>query len=493
MNLFSDWNLFQNIGTIWLISEWVIRIGALFIVPRNRKPTAGTSWLLFIFFFPLLGMLVFLFLGNPKLPKSRRHAQKTLNTFIAKTVKLFQKTRDSKKLLSASAPDKYKPIARLSETLSHLPVFDGNKITVLPEYDEVIKSIAKDIDRAKHFVHLEYFIFFMDDVTMPVFDAIERAVKRGVIVRVLYDSFSTRRYKGWKDTIKRLKSDGVHVQPMLPLRFPGKGYVRPDLRNHRKLVVIDANTGYTGSQNMIQRNYHRKDSLYYDELVVRLQGPVVLQLGATFISDWYSETGKLLDYKDMGTTADDIKGYGNSLAQILPSGPGFDDENNLKLFTSLIHLAEKRVVITNPYFVPDDALTNALTSATKRGVEVIMINSEVMDQWMVGHAQRSFYEVLLEAGVKIYLYKAPILLHSKFITIDDDLATVGSSNLDIRSFLLDLEVTLICYDPKVVKELKKVQDTYLARSKLIHLKQWRARPTRQHLQDNIARLTAALQ
>lgn len=493
MQVFSDWNLFQNIGTIWLISEWVIRIGALFIVPRNRKPTAGTSWLLFIFFFPFLGLLFFLFLGNPKLPKSRQNAQKTINAFISKTVKLFQKTRDSKNLLTAVAPIKYRSISRMSETLSHMPVFDGNKITVLPEYDTVIKRIAKDIDNAKHYVHLEYFIFFMDDVTMPIFDAIERAVKRGVIVRVLYDSFSTRRYKGWKNTIKRLETDGAFVQAMLPLRFPGRGYVRPDLRNHRKLVVIDGNTGYTGSQNMIQRNYHRKDSLYYDELVVRLQGPVVLQLGATFLSDWFSETGILLDYKDMGTATTDIKRYGNSLAQVLPSGPGFEDENNLKLFTNLIHIAEKRVVITNPYFVPDDALTTALTSATKRGVEVIMINSEVMDQWMVGHAQRSFYEVLLEAGVKIYLYKAPILLHSKFITIDDDLATVGSSNLDIRSFLLDLEVTLISYDPKVVKELKKVQDTYLARSKRIHLKQWKARPSHENLQDNIARLTAALQ
>lgn len=256
MEIFSAWSLFQYVGPVWLIAEWIIRIASVFIVPRNRKPTAGTSWLLFIFFFPFLGILVFLFLGNPKLPKSRRNAQKTLNSFIAKTVKLFQHTRDSKKLLSASAPPKYQPIARLSENLTHLPVFDGNKIKVLPEYDAVITSIAKDIDSAKYFVHLEYFIFFMDDVTLPIFDALARAVKRGVIVRVLYDSFSTRRYKGWKNTIQRLKSDGVHVQPMLPLRFPGKGYVRPDLRNHRKLVVIDGSTGYTGSQNMIQRNYH---------------------------------------------------------------------------------------------------------------------------------------------------------------------------------------------------------------------------------------------
>ncbi len=493
MQIFDSWTLFEHIGTLWLLSEWTIRILALFIVPKNRKPTAGMSWLLLIFFFPLFGIILYIVLGSPKLPKARRDAQKTLNGVITKTLKQFKQTRDSNKLLSAQAPEKYQIIAKLSEALSHLPVFSGNKIDVIPEYDEVIKHIVRDIDNAKHFVHLEYFIIVLDEVTMPIFDALARAVDRGVIVRVMYDSLSTKRYPKWKDMLKRLESDGVKVQSMLALKRPGKGYIRPDLRNHRKLVVIDGSTGYTGSQNLVKRNYHRKDSIYYDELVVRMQGPIVLQLAATFLSDWFCETGKLLDYKDMGTLPTDIKSYGDSLAQILPSGPGYEDENNLKLFTSLIHLAEKRITITNPYFVPDDALTNAITSASKRGVEVVMINSEVMDQWMVGHAQRSFYEVLLEAGVKFYLYKAPILLHSKFITIDDEVATVGSSNLDIRSFLLDLEVTLISYDPKVVKKLHDVEKMYLSRSKQIHLSSWRKRPSRQKLLDNIARLTSAVQ
>lgn len=293
--------------------------------------------------------------------------------------------------------------------------------------------------------------------------------------------------------LKRLAADGVEVQAMLPLKMPGKGYVRPDLRNHRKLVVVDGQIGYTGSQNLVRRNYHRKDDIYYDELVVRVQGPIALQLSAVFISDWYAETGELLDYKDFGTTPTEIKSFGTSLAQLLPSGSGYDDENNLKLFTSLLYAAKQRITITNPYFVPDDALTTAITSAAKRGVSVTLINSEAMDQWMVGHAQRSFYEALLTAGVNIYLYKAPVLLHSKFITVDDDIATVGSSNMDIRSFLLNMEVTLVSYDPAVVKQLHSVEADYLSRSKKVSIAQWHKRPRRQRLLDNIARLTAALQ
>lgn len=491
---FDGFGLVSFAGTLWFVLDWSIRIVALFVVPRNRKPTAGMAWLLLIFLVPIFGMLLFVVLGNPKLPKARRHAQKQLDKAIKAAVKGFQKNHDNQNLLQAKVPSKYLPLARLSESLGGLPVFDGNQVTVLPEYNEVIASIVKDIDAAQHYVHLEYFIICLDEITLPIFDALARAVQRGVTTRVMYDSLSTNRYPMHKAMKQRLLDDGVLVEPMLALKFPGKGYVRPDLRNHRKLVVIDGEVGYTGSQNLVRRDYHRKDDIYYDEMVVRLKGPIVLQLAAVFVSDWFSETGVMLDYKDMGSSAPaKITAHGSSLAQILPSGPGYDDENNLKLFTALIHLAQERIVIVNPYFVPDDALTNAITSATHRGVEVIMVNSEAMDQWMVGHAQRSFYETLLRAGVKIHLYKAPILLHSKFITVDDEIATIGSSNLDLRSFFLDLEVTLISYDHKVVKDLQKVEKQYLAKSKEIKLADWLKRPRSQNLMDNIARLTSALQ
>ncbi len=492
MHSFLTTSFFEFAGSIWLVVDWIIRIAALFVVPRNRKPSSGTAWLMLIFFFPILGAFLFLILGNAKLPKKRREAQKTLNRVIASLLAEFRQKFDNKKLLNGVAPKKYQRLATLSESLSNLPVFDGNTVEVLPEYNDVIKRIIKDINKAEHYIHLEYFIIALDEITEPLFDALAAAVKRGVIVRVLYDGLSVRRYPKWKQALKRLGSNGVKIQPMLPFKLPGKGYVRPDLRNHRKLVTIDGITGYTGSQNLVQRDYHRKDDIYYDELVVRVQGPIVLQLAAIFITDWHAETGKLLSYKDMGTKATQIKKFGNVSAQVLPSGPGYDDENNLMLFTDLIHTAEKCIVIVNPYFVPDDALSTAIVSAAKRGIEVTMINSEAMDQFMVGHAQRSFYEMLLKSGVNLYLYNAPILLHSKFILIDNDLAAIGSSNLDIRSFFLDLEVTLTIFDKKVVKDLNKVVKTYIKNSKQINLQQWRKRSKYQQLLDNIARLTSAL-
>jgi cardiolipin synthase A/B len=177
----------------------------------------------------------------------------------------------------------------------------------------------------------------------------------------------------------------------------------------------------------------------------------------------------------------------------LPSGSGFDNENNLKLFTALIHAARHKLVITNPYFVPDDALMTAIVSASLRGVDVILINSEASDQFLVSNAQRSYYEQLLRAGVKIYWYPAPILLHSKHISIDDDIAVIGSSNLDIRSFELNLEVTLVCYDAQVVTQMRKIEEGYLRKSKAVALEDWQARGTPQKLFENISRLTAALQ
>jgi cardiolipin synthase len=224
-----------------------------------------------------------------------------------------------------------------------------------------------------------------------------------------------------------------------------------------------------------------------------MTGPVVRECSSVFASDWFTETGEhLTNYTDPKLRPLPPKS-GRSLVQIVPSGPNYATENNARLFTTLIHNARKRLVITNPYFVPNESILEAITSATRRGVEVTIINSEAMDQWMVGHAQRSFYKELLEAGVKIYLYQKPTLLHSKHMTIDDDIAVVGSSNMDIRSFELDLECIMIAYDPTVVTALNKVQAYNLKQAKPLDLQTWIARGSKDELLDSIARLTSSLQ
>ncbi len=475
--------------TIWIVIEWLLRIVALFVVPRNRKPTSGMAWLMLIFFFPEIGWIIFLVLGSPKLPKNRRDAQKTLDQYIASVKQAIERTKST---TVARPPQKYVGAVSLSDNLTHLPLFAGNAIEPLPDYTDIIARITEDVCRAKHYIRLEYYILALDDATEPLFEALEQASGRGVEVRVLYDAIGVRKFPRKREMVVRMAGAGIDAHAMLPLHLPGKKYTRPDLRNHRKLVVVDGVVGYTGSLNMIQRDYHRKDDIVYDELVVRIEGPVVPQLEAVFLNDWLAETGQVLKQPDRNFERQ-LKPKGDISAHIVPSGPGYEYENNRKLFASLFYAAEKDITIVNPYFVPDQSLITALTSAARRGVRVRLLNSEAIDQVFVAHAQRSYYEEMLQAGVEIYLYKKPTLLHSKYAIIDDDACFVGSSNMDIRSFELNQELTLTVYDKKFVAAMQRITDGYLKKSTRVSKKAWLSRPPRKQLLDNIARLTSSLQ
>jgi len=177
----------------------------------------------------------------------------------------------------------------------------------------------------------------------------------------------------------------------------------------------------------------------------------------------------------------------------VPSGPGFVRENNLRLFLALIYYAQDRIIITSPYFVPDESIMYAITTATQRGLRVELFVSEIGDQALVHHAQRSYYEELLRAGVKIYLYKAPYVLHAKHFTVDEDVAVIGSSNMDMRSFSLNFEVSLMVRGRAFVKDLRAVQDGYRADSHELTLEEWKKQPLGATVLDNLARLTSAVQ
>ena len=204
-------------------------------------------------------------------------------------------------------------------------------------------------------------------------------------------------------------------------------------------VVVDGRAGFVGSQNMIDSSYHNKKheaaGRKWRELTTKVQGPVVQSMNLVFASDWFIETKEILrDYVQPEPFPDDL---GDLTCQIVPSGPGFPDENNLRLFNTLIYGAQRRLTITSPYFVPDDSLLYAVTTAAQRGVDVELFVSEKGDQFLVHHAQQSYYEALLEAGVRIYLYKAPFVLHAKHFTIDDEVVALTPKEFDLLAFLAD--------------------------------------------------------
>ena len=473
-----------------LIVDFSVRVIAIIVVPRNRRPMSGMAWLLTIFFIPYLGVLLFLLIGYRTLPKKRRLMQDQINKFILDSTEGMELVRRDHPW-----PGWLESVVELNRNLGAMPLVGDNTASLIGEYEVAFDTMIADIDLAKKYVHVEFYILSLDHTTAPFFTALENAHKRGVTVRVLMDHIQSMRKPGFHQTKKRLTDAGIHWELMLPVQpFRGK-WQRPDLRNHRKLLIVDGLIGFMGSQNIIDRSYNMRSNirrgLQWKDFMTRLEGPIVSGLNAIFITDWYSETNELLtrDIEPMHprpvTHALDC--------QVVPSGPGFKGENNLRLFLALLYYAQDRIIITSPYFVPDESIMYAITTAVQRGLHVELFVSEIGDQAVVYHAQRSYYEELLTAGVHIYMYKAPYILHAKHFTIDDEVAVVGSSNMDQRSFSLNMEVSLMVRGRSFVRNLRAMEDENRRNSRELTLEEWRKQPLRSTILDNLARLTSAVQ
>jgi len=471
--------------TLWawtfFLSEWAIRLAMLVVVPFRRSPAAAKGWLLLVFFEPWVGLVLYLLIGRAKLRRWQREQLARLPQAMARVVGRL-----------ANHPNVFHPevgpalsqAVTLAENLGQSPILGGNAVELLTDYDGTIARLVQDIDQATDHVHLEFYIFADDRATAPVIAALGRAARRGVRCRVLADAIGSR--SPLRTLRPKLMSLGVAVHEMLPVRLVPWKKARLDLRNHRKIAVLDGRVGYTGSQNLVSAEF--KQGLTYEDLMARVTGPVVLELQYLFAADWFLETNEVLDGEA------EFPGpviAGDVPAQALPSGPAFPTQNNQRLFVALVHGARKRVVLTTPYFIPDEPLLQAMQTAVLRGVDVHLVVSDKGDHPVVSLAQKSYYEELLEAGVQIHPYRINFL-HAKHLSIDDSVALIGTSNLDIRSFVLNAEVMLMIYDPGVAARLAAEQERYFANSRVLTLAQWQQRSFASKVAQNLARLLSPL-
>ena len=473
-----------------LLFDFGLKVAALGIIPGNRKPSSAMAWLLLILLTPLLGIVIFALIGSNKLGRARHAKQVEINAKIHHGTARLASLNDD-----YPGPSYLLSVATLNRNLGALPALNDNAAELFSVYGESIEAMTRDIETAERFVHIQFYITAWDDVTGPLFDALVRATERGVVVRLLFDHLGSRGIPGYQDMLKRLQETKIQWRPMLPIH-PLKGeFRRPDLRNHRKILVVDGRVAFMGSQNMVEPGYNKKKNheagREWVELTCRVEGPVVAALNVVFATDWYSESDELLTDEVVPVTR--AEPAGDVVCQVIPSGPGFVSENNLRAFTTLIYSAQQRLSLTSPYFVPDESLLYAVTTAAQRGVEVELFVSEEGDQFMVYHAQCSYYRALLDAGVRIYLYPAPYVLHSKHFSVDDDVAVIGSSNMDMRSFGLNYEVSTMLLGHDIVNRMRKVEDVYRARSRELTLEEWERRSRGAKYVDNVMRLTAALQ
>ncbi len=478
-------------SSLILIAIFTIAIASLIVVPRNRRPQSALAWLLLIYILPLIGFLLFLMLGSRRLPKRRRDQQDEINTYILETTEGMDRvSKDS------PWPPWLEPIVELNRNLGAMPLVGGNTARLYTDYTASITAMTEAVRGAKRSVHVEFYIMSVDDETEQFFAALGEATARGILVKVLYDHVASLRVKGYRRMRRRLDAIGAEHHPMLPVRpFRGQ-WQRPDLRNHRKFLIVDGAIGFTGSQNLIERGYkrgRRRDGsrLAWKEVMVRFEGPIVAGIEALFATDWYSETNELL-LRETAIAPEIDPGQGLD-AQVVPSGPAFEGENNLRLFNSLVYAAQEQIQICSPYFVPDESMLYAITTAAQSGLDVQLFVSEIGDQTLVFHAQRSYYEELLRAGVRIWLYKAPTVLHAKHFTIDDEVAIIGSSNMDMRSFSLNLEVSVMVRGESIIRELRAIERSYRENSRELTLEQWVKRPAHMRIFDDLARVTATVQ
>lgn len=423
------------------------------ILRPHREPASRIAWIVVVLALPLLGVLAYLLLGEINI--GRRNVDRMRNVVS----KLPTLPVDE----NANVPPTHQHLFDVGRSISRFTAVGGNRATLMPDSNATIDSMVADIDAAQDHVHLVFYIWLTDHNGCKVVAALQRAAARGVRCRAMADGLGSRamiKSKYWKE----MADAGVHVAVALPI---GNPLLRPftgriDLRNHRKIMVIDDRITYCGSQNCADAEFLVKAKFApWVDAVMRFEGPIARQNQLLFASDWMTYAGE--DLSEMLKKPMPERYADGFPAAVVATGPTVRYSAMPEMFESLMHAARQELVITSPYYVPNESLQSALCAAAYRGVDTTVVFPARNDSWIVAAASRSYYPELLAAGVKIHEYVGG-LLHTKSLTADGQFALIGSANMDRRSFELNYENNILFVDPELTATFRARQDQYLSHS-----------------------------
>lgn len=448
----------------WLLAYiavgWLIRAGmVLTILRRNFAPGASIAWLLVIFLHPYIGLLLYQMFGENRLGPGRVDLHHALLKEYATTVPSLEPAPQINPGAAA--------LTRLAKNVGCMPALAGNHVDFITGTDAIVQKLAADIDAATSHVHLLYYIFMPDATGRQIAEALKRAVARGVQCRVIVDEFASRHIFRSGGFAAELKASGIKIVGALPT----SPFRRRDLRNHRKIAVIDNRIAYCGSHNLTNPDYGGRRGAPWIDISGRFTGPIVCEFARVFLMDWAFETPDRLPAP--GPEACPAQDGGIPM-QIVPSGPISPGESFRRLLMGIIESTQHQLFLTTPYFVPDEPTLLALLTAKDRGVNVTIVLPHTSDNIFTAAAGRAQYAKLLNAGISIYLYQRG-LIHAKTITADDQFAIIGSANIDVRSFHLNFEISTILYDSKTTCQLKALQQAYLSDATRLDSVQWKNR------------------
>ena len=464
---------------------------ALRVVMMRPATGIALSWLLLVTMLPFVGAVIYFMIGERRIGSQR---EKGIGDVRAEYKSIADaETRERLTNIDWSRhPSAARNLDRLGRRVAGTLTVRSSSLGLIPDTLGALRAIARDVDGAKVSVLMEFYIWNEGGAADEVLEAVMRAARRGVSCRILVDAMGARPW--WKGgQPQRLRDAGVELRAALPVGLLRSFIGRTDLRLHRKIVVVDGEVAWTGSMNLVDPGFFKQDAGVgkWVDAMVRVEGAAVTLLAATMISDWILETREPIRGVLESARLGPVKYQGAADVQVVPTGPGETGDGLLQMLLTLINAAESEIVLTTPYFVPDESILRALRGAAGRGVKVAIIVPKRVDSFLTRYASRSYYISLLEMGIEVCLYRGG-LLHTKSIMVDGTMSMFGTVNLDMRSLWLNYEVALFVYDEVFAADLRALQQTYIDDSDRIDLDVWRKRSFETRFVENALRLASPL-
>lgn len=477
--MFASLGISTLLGTIFVILYCITIIGVvLLVLLENRNPLKTIPWVIVLIFVPGIGLIFYYFFGQEH-RRLRIITRRIYKRFLKQT-KVYEHPKNIKEV-----PSSYIPLAHLLNNSNYSAIFKGSEIAIYTNGRDKFNALLDDIKNAQNYIHFQYYIFKDDKAGYEIQKTLIEKAREGVKIRVLYDDVGCWNTKN--RFFEEMKKVGIKVHPFLKVVFPILTS-KVNYRNHRKIVVIDGKIGYMGGMNIADRYVEGNKLGAWRDTHFRITGPGVHGLQASFLLDWYAVSSTLIKGKEYYPEAEiktDMK------MQIVMSGPTSQWRTLMQAFIFCISNAKKYIYIQTPYFLPTEALNQALQMAALGGIDVRLMIPKSSDTRSAQMATFSYVDKMLKSGVKVYLYTKGFL-HSKLLLVDDMLTCIGSSNFDFRSFEHNFEINAFIYQENFAVKMKDIflQDIYNCEELLYPA--WRKRPITRRLTESFMRLFAPL-
>ncbi|MCQ2207561.1 MAG: cardiolipin synthase [Paludibacteraceae bacterium] len=473
------WELTTN---IFLVLYFITIIGIiLMLLMENRSPVKSIAWIFVLILLPIVGLALYILIG-----KNFRKKMVISHRSLAKWQERIE-TIKANPILEKSFPKQYKNFAFMALNSSNSTLYVNNGVKHFTTGKDLFDSMFAEVEKAKKYIHVEFYIFNSDTIGSRFIEILKRKAKEGVKVRVIIDDVGSWLMR--KSSVREMRASGIEIYCFLKVGLPAINS-KVNYRNHRKIVVIDGEIGYTGGMNVADRYVMGSKWGEWRDTHLRIEGEAVHGLQRVFLSDWYFVSQTLLSDDDLYYPTPS-EPNGNSLIQVVSSSPDSEWESIMQTFFMAIAQARDYIYLQTPYFLPNQTIVNALQCAALGGVDVRIIIPRHSDASFALKSSMTYIDEMLNAGVKVYFFEDGFI-HSKTIVIDDNLSTVGTANMDFRSFEQNFEINTWIYDPEFAQTMKSIFLKDQERSTQINLEEWRNRPRLEKFGESWARLFSPL-